>query len=190
MTEHLVDAQGITRFLQRLAQCYRHPGTVYLVGGTSLILLAAKESTFDIDLQFDVQATYHTEFVRCLRQVSRELHFPVEQASPEQFIPLPKGFEDRRQFIARFGALDIFHFDLYSIALSKLHRGNEKDFADVTALVQQGLIEFIQLERYFQEILPQLETYLTANPEGFMRRFTLFKEKVAGQNTDAEGDAP
>ena len=51
--------------------------------------------------------------MRCLRQVSRELHFPVEQASPEQFIPLPKGFEDRRQFVGRFGALDIFHFDLY-----------------------------------------------------------------------------
>lgn len=189
MTEHIVDAQGVIQFLQRLGQCYRHPGTVYLVGGSSLILLAAKESTFDIDLQFDVQPIYHTEFVRCLRQVSRELHFPVEQASPEQFIPLPKGFEDRRQFVGRFGALDVFHFDLYSIALSKLHRGNEKDFADVTVLIQQNLIEFTQLESYFQEILPRLETYLTANPEGFMRRFTLFKETVASQNTNSEGDA-
>lgn len=177
MTNVLVDAQGITNFLQRLGRCYRHAGTVYLVGGSSLLLVAAKESTFDIDLKFDVSPEHHTEFIRCLRQTGRELKLPVEQASPDQFIPLPHGYQERRRFIGRFGQLEVFHFDFYSVALSKLHRGNEKDFADILNMVQQGLIELPELEKYFQEILPHYENLLSADPDSFQRKFTFFKEK-------------
>ena len=101
------------------------------MGGTSLLLAAGKMSTFDIDVQFQTENQHYSEFIRCLRTVSRELGIPVELASPEQFIPLPAGFQDRRQFVGRYGSLDVFHFDFYSIALAKVHRGNEKDFDDV-----------------------------------------------------------
>ena len=75
MTTNLVDDRGITRFLEQLGRCYRHAGSIYLVGGSSLILVAAKESTFDIDLKIDIAPEHHSEFIRCLRQVSRELQF-------------------------------------------------------------------------------------------------------------------
>lgn len=179
MANTLVDMQGIISFLQRLGQCYRQIGTIYLVGGSSLLLVSAKESTFDIDLKFEVPPEYHTEFIRCLRQVGRELQMPVEQASPDQFIPLPQGYQERRRFIGHFGKLEVFHFDFYSVALSKLHRSNEKDFADVINMLHQGLLELSTLERYFQEILPQYENLLSADPDSFQRRFALFLEKVA-----------
>ncbi len=178
MTDNLVDAQGISDFLQRLGRCYRHTGTVYLVGGSSLLLVLAKESTFDIDLKFEVPPEYHTEFIRCLRQVGRELKVPVEQASPDQFIPLPNGYQERRQFVGQFGNLEVFHFDFYSVALSKLHSGNEKDFADVIRMIRQGVIELPTLEIQFREILPRYENLLSADPESFQRKFVLFREKV------------
>jgi len=177
MTGTLVDNRGITLFLERLGRCYSHRGAIYLVGGSSLLLLAAKESTFDIDLKIEIAPEYHADFVRCLRQVSRELQFAVEQASPDQFIPLPTGYLDRSQYIGRYGSLDVFHFDFYSIALSKLHRGNEKDFDDVANMLKLGIIEFDRLDGYFREILPRYEELISADPEDFEAKFALFRSQ-------------
>ena len=98
-----ITSQTLHDFLSRLGRCYRHPGKVFLVGGSSLILTASKTSTLDIDLQFELKPAHHTAFIRCLRQLSRQLKLPIEQASPEQFIPLPKGYQDRHRFIGRYG---------------------------------------------------------------------------------------
>lgn len=175
-----ITAQALQEFLKQLGQCYRHPGRVYLVGGSSLLLLAAKVSTLDIDLQFDVPAEHHDAFIRCLREIGRQRQLPIEQASPDQFIPLPRGYQDRHQFIGRYGSLDVFHFDFYSVALSKLHRANEKDFADVIQMVEQGLITLAQLREYFHEVLPQLESFdISADASDFERNFALFEQRLA-----------
>lgn len=182
MADTLIDAPALETFLQRLGQCFRHPATLYLVGGSSLLLAAGKTSTFDIDLRFTTDSRYHTEFIRCLRTVSRDLGAPVELASPEQLIPLPAGFEDRRQYIGRYGSLEVFHFDFYSIALAKVHRGNEKDFDDVMQMVRAGLIEMAALEALLVEILPEYEFYQpSADPALFRRKFELLKAKLAAQ---------
>lgn len=175
-----ITAAELERFLHQLGRCYRHSGRIYLVGGSSLIIVAAKISTLDLDLQFDVPAEHHAEFIRCLREVSHQLKIPVEQASPDQFIPLPTGYEDRHQFIGRYGSLDVFHFDFYSTALSKLHRGNEKDFADVVQMVQNELITLSTLRNYFHQLLPQMETFaISTSPENFARNFGIFEQRVA-----------
>lgn len=173
-----IDSQQLLAFLDRLGKCYHHAGTLYLVGGSSLLLLAAKESTLDIDLTFEIAPVYETDFIRCLRQLSREMAVSIEQASPAEFIPLPQGYQDRRKFIGHFGALEVFHFDLYSIALSKLHRGNEKDFADVLNMLTFNLITFETLAACFQETWPKVETFnLRADPEGFRLRFEWLKRE-------------
>ena len=183
MAETLVDARTLETFLQRLGQCFHHQATLYLVGGTSLLLAAGKMSTFDIDVQFQTENQHHSEFIRCLRTVSREMGIPVELASPEQFIPLPAGFQDRRKFVGRYGSLDVFHFDFYSIALAKVHRGNEKDFDDVVRMVQTGLISITALESYLEQILPEYEFYQpSADPATFRRKFELLKEKLWPHN--------
>jgi len=178
MSDSLVDANQLRDFLKRLGECYRHAGVVYLVGGSSLILVAAKESTFDIDLKFEVDVAHHSEFIGCLRRLSREMSLSIEEASPDEFLPLPKGYQDRRVYIGRYGSLDIFHFDFYSVALGKLQRGNEKDYADVVNMVRAGVIELQRLEQYFEEVLPQINSFsLRTDPENFKRKFELFKRR-------------
>ena len=174
-----ITSRELTEFLNQLARCYRHPGRLYLVGGSSLILVSSKVSTLDIDLKIEISAEHHSEFIRCLRQVSRHLQVPVEEASPDQFIPLPSGYATRHRFIGRYGSLDVFHFDFYSIALSKIYRGNEKDFDDVTQMIRQNVIELASLKEYFTTILPQVETFnLSADPIDFLRKFTLLEERL------------
>ena len=174
-----VTAETLQDFLEQLGRCYRRSGRLYLVGGSSLILVDAKVSTLDIDLEFDIPDEYQNEFILCLREISRQRQLPVEQASPEQFIPLPQGYQDRHQFIGRYGSLDVFHYDFYSVALSKLHRGNEKDYADVIEMVKQGLITAQQLRDQFNRVLPKLETFsIKANPENFERNFNLFEQRL------------
>ena len=48
----------------------------------------------------------------------------------------------RAKFIDRFGSLDVYHFDVYSVALSKIERGRDADFADVLALLEAGWLNF------------------------------------------------
>lgn len=174
-----ITSHELTEFLTLLARCYRFEGRLYLVGGSSLLLVSSKVSTLDIDLKIEAPAEHHGEFIRCLRQVSRQLQIPVEEASPDQFIPLPPGHRERHQFIDRYGLLDIFHFDFYSTALSKIHRGNEKDFADVVQMIAQKVIEFRLLREYFAAILPQLVTFrLNADPESFASKFALLEKRL------------
>lgn len=182
MRQAVIDQQTIQHFLHRLGQCYRYQGVIYLVGGSSLALVKAKVNTFDIDLTYEVANEHHPLLIHCLQQLSRELNVPIEQVSPADFLPLPAGYEDRRVYIGRFGLLDVFHFDFYSIALSKLARGNQKDFIDVQMMVQTGLISINRLELYFAEILPQLVGFnLRTSSEPFQRKFAIFKQKWLNQ---------
>ena len=73
----------------------------------------------------------------------------VEFASPADFIPLPSQWEMHARFIGRYGSIDVFYFDFYSIALSKMERGNSRDVADVKLLVEQGIITLDELDQAY-----------------------------------------
>jgi hypothetical protein len=67
---------------------------------------------------------------------------------------LPPGATARRRFIGRFGNMDVYIFDLYSISLSKIARGFDADIEDVLFLLKKRLISFELLEQYFHIVLP------------------------------------
>lgn len=161
-------------FLEALGRCYRHHGRLYLVGGSSLILVSAKVSTLDVDIEFTIDPEHQRKFMECVRSLSLKMKIPVERAAPEHFIPLPKGYESRHQFIGRYGSLDVFHYDFYAIALSKIYRGNEKDFTDVKMMILTEMIELSQLNTYFLEILPEVDLFrLNSSSTQFQRHFNL-----------------
>ncbi len=79
--------------------------------------------------------------------------------------------------------MDVFHFDFYSMALSKIHRGNEKDFADVAAMLDRNLIDLSQLRAHFATILPQMATFsLRSDPDAFAARFALLERLLLAGN--------
>ena len=69
--------------------------------------------------------------------------------------------------------IDVFYFDFYSIALSKMERGNSRDVADVKLLVEQGIINLDELDQAYQEVLAQLGKgrYPRITPRRFTERY-------------------
>ncbi len=136
-----------------MGERFPHPGRVLLVGGTTIVLKGLRAQTADIDFTADVAAADHDEFIRVLRTLKEELDVNVEDVSPAHFIPLPAGHESRALFIGRYGRLDVYHFDPYSTALSKIERGTDKDFSDVRAMLESGLIEWPRLEACYADAM-------------------------------------
>ena len=167
-----VDRERIREFFKRLGERFRGPARIYLVGGTTLVFEQLRQQTLEIDVVIEVSPKDHGNLIKVIRELKDALSVNVEEASPGDFIPLPVGYENRHKFVERFGRLDVFHFDLYSTALSKIERGRTQDLEDVLALLAAGKIEWSQLVEYFEEILPKTgEFSLKQDPVEFEQNF-------------------
>ncbi len=152
-----VSRDDIERFLQQFGQLSQQSGRLYLAGGAELVhggLRGEGATTVDIDLRLDVSDESAAETL--IRQLMRQLGINVELASPADFIPLPSDWQTRSPFVGRYGNTDVFYFDYYALALSKIARGTSRDLSDVLLLAQNGLIQREDLEAAYQQILPQL----------------------------------
>lgn len=169
-----VDQQRIELFLQRLGRQFSKPGRIYLVGGTTMVYEGLRQQTLDIDLALEIANEDHSAFITVVRQLKESLSLNIELASPADFIPLPAGYRERSQFVGRYGQLDVFHFDLYSTALSKIERGTENDFSDVLSLLHSDRLDMTKLVEYFNEIMLRYATdSLKQDPIEFRRKFAI-----------------
>ena len=171
-----VNRQQIEEFLNQLGRRFTGAGQVYLVGGTTMVYEGFRTQTLDIDLAFDLHPTDHTEFFQVVRELKEELHVKVKETSPGHFIPLPSSYETRFQFLGRYGKLEVFHFDPYSMALSKIERATAEDFSDVLSLLKHNWIQIEMLGETFREILPRyaIES-LKGDSHEFERKFLALK---------------
>jgi len=64
------------------------------------------------------------------------MNINIEFASPGDFIPLLMQWEACSEFIKRYDQVDVFYFDWYSIALSKMQRANRQDVVDAQLLIR------------------------------------------------------
>lgn len=163
----LADADRIRTFLRALGAEADEEGAAYLTGGATAVLLGWRATTIDIDVTFVPE---HDRVLRAIPRLKDELRINVELVSPGDFIPVPKGWQDRSIFAAREGRLTFYHFDPYSQALAKLERGHTQDLEDVVALSSRGLIEPERTLRYFRELEPELYRYPAVDPQSFRRR--------------------
>jgi hypothetical protein len=146
-----VDASRLERFLIALGRLAARPATVYLVGGSSAVLVGWRATTLDIDLYLDDDA-----LLRAIPTLKEDLATNVELASPLDFLPELPGWRDRSPFARQEGQLTVRQFDFYAQALSKLERGFDQDLADVDAMVDRGLVEPGKLSELLSAIEPDL----------------------------------
>jgi hypothetical protein len=132
----------------------RQPGRLYLTGGAALVHRGIRPGqTLDIDIQITVDPANLTAKIAQLKQ---KMNMNIEFASPGDFIPLPTQWEIRSEFIKRYDQVDVFYFDWYSIALSKMQRANRQDVVDVQLLVRQGFVEVTELDQLYQDVLNKI----------------------------------
>lgn len=152
--------------IERLAVAASSPLRVYLVGGTSAVLMGWRDSTVDADLMIKPE---DEALLRAIPAIKEALEINVELASPADFIPLPSGWEDRSPLIVQRHGVSFHHFDFYSQALSKVERGHRQDVTDVKAMVDRGLVDPHRALQYFDEIEPHLFRFPAIDPSAFRR---------------------
>ena len=150
-----VSVKAIELFLEKLGKDFQHPADLYLLGGTALLLLGNPRVTQDVDYACKLNPAEAQAFQAAIEKIAAEMKLDFELVPLSEFIPLPSGAEGRRRFWGRYGQVEVYLYDLYSIALSKIARGFEADIEDVLFLLRQGLIEFEQLEQLFTSVLPR-----------------------------------
>lgn len=148
-----VGRQEIEHFLIQVGRT-RQPGRLYLTGGAALVHRGIRPGqTLDIGIQITIDPANLTTLIAQLKQ---KLNINIEFASPGDFIPLPTQWEARSAFIKRYDQVDVFYFDWYSIALSKMQRANRQDVLDVQLLVRQGYVDVTELDRLYQDVLNKI----------------------------------
>ena len=80
----------------------------------------------------------------------------VELAGPLDFLPAPAGWAERSPFIARYGAVDVYHVDFSLQAVAKLERGLDRDLRDAEAMVARGLTTVGEILKTYEAIEPEL----------------------------------
>ncbi len=149
--------ERIRAFLEALGREFRHPARLFLSGGEGLVWRGLRGSTRDLDVTYEVDPQWHGAWISALRELILRTSTSVEEAGPADFIPLPPGAAGRAEFVGRFGTVDVFLFDPYSVALSKLERGHAQDLDDVRALLAKGVLDPAELRRLFEAIVPAYE---------------------------------
>lgn len=155
------DADRVRRLAAELGRTVP-PGTrMYLTGGATAVLEGWRESTVDVDVRFEPDSEAP---LRRIAELKEELSVNVELASPLDFLPELPGWRERSRFRLRERNLEVFDFDFYSQALSKLERGFELDLADVHSMVRNGEIEPAKLRDLFEAIEPELFRFPAVDP--------------------------
>ncbi|RMD61235.1 hypothetical protein D6833_08525 [Candidatus Parcubacteria bacterium] len=148
-----IAAKEILQFLEALAKAYHAPATLHLIGGGALCLLGHERRTLDLDFSMSI-----SEETRALRRTmentAKAMDIELEMITLEEFVPIPDDASRRHRFIGRFGSVEVYVYDPYTIALSKLARGLETDIQDILFLLEKGLIEIAQLEFFVEKATP------------------------------------
>ncbi|HSA57260.1 MAG TPA: DUF6036 family nucleotidyltransferase [Gemmatimonadaceae bacterium] len=158
--------ERIEAFLTALAREAPADTDIYLVGGTSAVLIGWRESTMDIDL---VMRPESDALLRAIPDLKERLQVNVELAAPDHFIPVPPGWEARSPIVRRLGHVTVRHYDFTAQALSKIERGHTRDLADVREMLARGIVTAEQLRSQFAQIEPQLYRYPAVDPGSFRR---------------------
>lgn len=139
------------------------PGTrMYLTGGATAVMEGWRPSTVDVDVRFEPESD---AALRRIADLKEKLSLNVELASPLDFLPALPGWRERSRFRLREGNLEVFDFDPYSQALSKLQRGFGLDLADVRSMIGAGLVEPGELLRLYEEIESELYRFPAVDPD-------------------------
>lgn len=171
-------AERIRRFLEELGRAARGPGTVYLTGGATAVLLGWRDSTLDIDVKLDPEPPGAFEAIARLKDA---LDVSVELAAPDDFVPAPPGWRERSPLVGTFGRIEVRHFDFYAQALAKIERGHAQDAADVREMLARGLVRPAELRRAYEAAAADLARYPAVDPDEYRRNL----EAALGEGRDA-----
>lgn len=161
-----VTSERLQEFMKVLGDRVTQPTRIFLVGGSTAVMLGWRDTTIDIDLKVVPDSDEALQLFAALKE---RLNVNIELASPDDFIPELPGWEARSTIIAQLAKVTFLHYDFYAQALAKLERGHDSDLSDVRHLFRAQLINPQKLMDLFSQIEDQLFRYPAINPGSFRR---------------------
>jgi len=135
----------IEQLLNVLGESVDSETRIYLCSGTSIVYWGLRETSLDVDLKVEGKG-----IGKHLREAKRKLNINIEPEHPGLFIPLLPDWRERSPEVTTKGMCSFYHLDPYSVVVSKLERGEEKDLHDVRALVRSGRVDPDRLQTLFE----------------------------------------
>ena len=160
----LADPERIRRLMAALGAQADADARVYFTGGATAVLNGWRSSTIDVDIKIVPE---RDRIFRAIPEIKERLQINIELASPDDFIPVRPGWEDRSPFIARESRISFHHFELVAQALSKIERGHTQDLEDVQTMLARNLVTRAGLLEYFNAIEPALYRYPAIDAKTF-----------------------
>jgi len=155
-------------------RCVAAPARLYLVSRTSHLAEGWCDRVPAFELAGDAG---RAELGEAVREAGRALGVDLVWESPADVIPLPVGWEERSRpaMIGQGGtgnALELRHFDPYSVVLRLIARGDEPDYVAALEYVLHGWVEPARLEGLLGEVVPRMTNQtLAQDPAEFRRKF-------------------
>lgn len=176
-----VTEEKLREFFVQIGRLARSPGRVYIVGGATAVLLKFRPMTIDIDLKL---APEPEGVFEAIAELKESLEVNVELASPDDFIPALPMWQERSEFIGRFGEVDVFHMDFYSQALAKVQRGSQTDLEDAKGLVRLGKVDPGELFSLYVQIRAGLIRYPAIEAAHFDSQVQSFLQEVEAERKE------
>lgn len=161
------DAEMIRALARELGRVAPERTRLYLTGGATAVFEGWRDSTVDVDLLIEPESD---QVMRRIAAVKDELEINVETASPLDFLPPLPEWRERSRSRFRDGNVEVYDFDLYSQALSKLERGFDLDLDDVRSMLEGGLVDPGRLRELHAAIQPELHRFPAVDPPALRRR--------------------
>lgn len=157
----LATAERIRTFIRRLAPSAKAPTTLYVTGGATAVLLGWRDATVDIDIKL---VPDDGSVLRGVPPLKEALELNVELASPDLFLPVRDGWQDRSPWETKSGPLAVRHFDLTAQALGKLERSHARDLIDVAEMFRRGYVTRASLTAELDAIEGDLYRFPAVDP--------------------------
>ena len=167
-----VDRALLEQFLDQLGQTLARPARLLLAGETTQVFEGWREWTKRIEFAAEVAPGDRSAFDEALRQVSIHVGVEAFEESPGDVIPLPTDYEKRTRAAGDFGALQVYHFDPYSVAFRLIARGDEPDYHAALAYLERGWLKVDEMNALLADLLPQFTSEtIQQDPAEFRRKY-------------------
>ena len=165
------NANELFELLESLSFFVEEKVQMYALGGTALTILGIKPSTLDIDINIDATKQYNYlckifkqigfKRIGTIRWLTQEgLAFDLFYGSNILGTKLLPDCLELAKFIKSFGKIGLYTLSPYDIIISKLARGDKRDFIDIKHIFEYEKIDLAKLtERY----LNTMELSIVAN---------------------------
>lgn len=165
------NANELFQLLESISKYVEREVDMYALGGTALTILGIKPSTLDIDINIDSHEQYlyvcsifeqigFKQIGGIRWQTQEGLFFDLFEGSNILGTVLLPDCLEKSSFIRSFGKIRLYTLSLYDIIISKLARGDMRDFEDIKRIFDKQNINLSELVERYKETM---ETSIVSN---------------------------